>query len=194
MPRPLSWLPRLHVIRRTITNSVRSHYDRRELETLFELQPRAAQKLTEMLPSVRVGTSRLIEREALVRFLDRVQEADDVAALFDHIRAEKTLASRRRIRSLVRRDLEPVALTSLPDTIQLSRGQLKIRFDTVEQLAENLLLLARILESEGEEVAANYELAEEMQTDTAALEVEQMFAELERREQLEDNRQSFCSE
>ncbi len=194
MPRPLSWLPRLHVIRRTITNSVRSHYDRRELETLFELQPRSAQKLSEMLPSVRVGTSRLIEREALVRFLDRVQEADDVAALFDHIRAEKTLASRRRIRSLVRRDLEPVALTSLPDTIQLSRGQLKIRFDTVEQLAENLLLLARILESEGEEVAANYELAEEMQTDTAALEVEQMFAELERREQLEDNRQSFCSE
>ena len=39
MPRPLSWLPRLHVIRRTVANSVRSHYDRRELETLFELQP-----------------------------------------------------------------------------------------------------------------------------------------------------------
>jgi len=42
MPRPVSWLPRLHVIRRTITTSVRSHYDRRELETLFELQPRPA--------------------------------------------------------------------------------------------------------------------------------------------------------
>jgi len=194
MPRPLSWLPRLHVIRRTGTTSVRSHYDRRELETLFELQPRAAQKLSEMLPSVRVGTSRLIEPEALVRFLDRVQDADDVAVLFDQIRAEKTLASRRRIRSLVRRDLEPVSLSSLPDSIQLSRGHLAIAFTTVEQLAENLLLLARILESEGEEVAANYELAEEMQTDTAALEVEQMFAELERREQLEDNRQSFCSE
>ena len=194
MPHPISWLPRLHVIRRMITNSVRSHYDRRELETLFELQPRAAQKLTEMLPSVRVGTSRLIEREALVSFLDRVQDADDVALLFDQMRAEKTLASRRKMRSLVRRDLESLSLTSLPESIRLSRGHLAIAFTTVEQLAENLLLLARILESEGEEVAANYELAEEMQTDTAALEVEQMFAELERREQLEDNRQSFCSE
>ena len=121
-------MPRLHLIRRTIANSVRSHYDRRELETLFELQPRAAQKLSEMLPSVRVGTSRLIEREALVSFLDRVQDADDVALLFDQIRAEKTLASRRKIRSLVRRDLEPVSLTSLPDAIQLCRGQITIRF------------------------------------------------------------------
>jgi len=171
-------LPRLHVIRRTVTNSVRSHYDRRELETLFELQPRAAQKLSEMLPSVRVGTSRLIEREALVSFLDRVHDADDVAVLFDQIRAEKTLASRRRIRSLVRRDLEPVSLSSLPDSIQLSRGHLAVDFTTVEQLAENLLLLARILESEGEELASAYELSPEPERDPAAAEVRQMFAEL----------------
>jgi len=167
MPRPISWLPRLHLIRRMVTSSVRSHYDRRELETLFELQPRAAQKLTEMLPSVRVGTSRLIEREALVRFLDRVQDADDVALLFDQIRAEKTLASRRKLRSLVRRDLEPVSLTSLPDSIQLSRGRLAVDFTTVEQLAENLLLLARILESEGDEFAAAYEISPEPERDPA---------------------------
>ncbi len=182
MPRPISWLPRLHVIRHVVTNSVRSHYDRRELETLFELQPRAAQKLSEMLPSVRVGTSRLIEREALVSFLDRVQDADDVALLFDQIRAEKNLASRRRIRSLVRRDLEPVSLTSLPESIQLSRGQLTISFETVEQLAENLLLVARILESEGEELAAVYEPSEHKETDSAAAEVKQMFVELVRQE------------
>ena len=182
MPRPISWLPRLHVIRRAVTNSVRSHYDRRELETLFELQPRAAQKLSEMLPSVRVGTSKLIEREVLVGFLDRVQEADDVALLFDQMRAEKALASRRKIRSLVRRDLEPVSLTSLPDAIQLSRGQLTIRFNTVEQLAENLLLVARILESEGEKLAEAYEIRRQREIDAAAAEVEEMFAELERQE------------
>lgn len=182
MPRPISWLPRLQVIRRTIANSVRSHYDRRELETLFELQPRAAQKLIEMLPSVRVGTSRLIEREVLVGFLGRIQDADDVALLLDQIRTEKTLASRRKIRSLVRRDLEPVSLTSLPDSIRLRRGQLTISFNTVEQLAENLLLLARILESEGEELAAAHELSEHAKTDGAVAEVEQMFAELERKE------------
>ena len=42
MPRRLSWLPRLHEIRRSVGNSVRSHYDRRDLQTLFEFQPRAA--------------------------------------------------------------------------------------------------------------------------------------------------------
>ncbi|MDQ1450390.1 MAG: hypothetical protein QOK38_256 [Acidobacteriaceae bacterium] len=35
MPRPISWLPRLHEIRRSVVNSVRSHYDRNDLERLF---------------------------------------------------------------------------------------------------------------------------------------------------------------
>ncbi len=47
MARPVSWLPRLHEIRRAVANSVRSHYDRHDLQNLFELQPRAAQKLSE---------------------------------------------------------------------------------------------------------------------------------------------------
>ena len=176
---PLSWLPRLHVIRRTITNSVRSHYDRHELETLFELQPRAAQKLIEILPSVSIGTSRLVERSDLAHFLDRVRETDDTAALFETLRQEKTAISRRKARSLVRRDLDPVGLASLPDTITLSRGWLEVSFGTVEQLAECLLLLARVLENEGEEFAEAYEVREETVEDAGADEVRRMFAELE---------------
>ena len=64
MPRPISWLPRLHEIRRAVDGSVRSHYDRRDLERLFEVQPRSAQKLIELFPALTVGTSRLVEREA----------------------------------------------------------------------------------------------------------------------------------
>ena len=94
MPRPVSWLPRLHEIRRSVANSVRSHYGRRDLEQLFELQPRAAQKLIEMLPTVQIGTSLLLEREALAGFLDRVREAEDVTALFEQVRAEKAGVSR----------------------------------------------------------------------------------------------------
>lgn len=73
MPRPFSWLPRLHEITRWFANSVRSHYDRRNLEQLFELQPSAAQKLLELLPVVPVGTSHLVEREVLAGFLDRCE-------------------------------------------------------------------------------------------------------------------------
>jgi len=93
MPRPVSWLPRLHEIRRSVDNSVRSHYDRHDLERLFELQPRAAQKLLEFLPTVTLGTSRLLEREALAKFLDGVRAAEDTSKFIEQVRQEKTISS-----------------------------------------------------------------------------------------------------
>ena len=180
MPRPLSWLPRLHEITTTVANSVRSHYARQDLERLFELQPRAAQKLLELLPSVQIGTARLVEREVLASFLERVRDADDTAALFETLRQEKAAAPRRKVRSLVRRDLDPVGLSSLPDGITLTRGRLDVSFGTVEQLAESLLMLARVLESDGDGFAEAYEVREEtVRDDAAADEVRRMFAELE---------------
>ena len=164
MPRPISWLPRLHEITRTVTNSVRSHYDRRDIEKLFELQPRAAQELLKLLPSVQVGTSRLLDREVLADFLSRVRDTEDTAGLFQKLREEKVAVSKRRLRSLVRRDLDPVSITSLPDSMTLSRGRLEVKFDTVEQLAECMLMLARVLESDGEEFVKAFEAVEFMGT------------------------------
>ncbi len=187
MPRPVSWLPRLPEISRAVANSVRSHYDRRHVEHLFELQPRAAQKLIEILPSVQIGTSRLVERSDLARFLDRVREANDTAALFEALRQEKAAVSRRKVRSLVRRDLDPVGLPSLPDTITLTRGRLEVSFGTVEQLAESLLLLARVLESDGDAFADAYEVREQTAVDDAADEVRRMFEELEELEGAQGN-------
>ena len=157
MPRPVSWLPRLHEIRRSVANSVRSHYDRGDLEQLFELQPRAAGKLLEMLPTVQVGTSQLVDKQVLAGFLDRVQDADDTAKLFDEVRAEKAKGARRRPRSLVRRDLDPIGIASLPSSITLSLGRLEVDFETVEDLAEAMYALARVLEAEGEEFARTFQ-------------------------------------
>ena len=157
MPRPLSWLPRLHEIRRSVAHSVRSHYARRDLEVLFELQPRAAGKLLELLPSVAVGTSLLIEREALAGFLDRVQEAEDITAVFEEVRQEKAAASRKRLRSLVQRDDAPVSLTSLPESLTLSPGKIEVHFRDVEELAQAMYFLAKILESDGAGFARQYE-------------------------------------
>lgn len=179
MARPPSWLPRLHPLRQTVANSVRSHYDRKDIERLFELQPRASGKLLELLPSVPVGTAHLVEREVLSGFLDRVHEAKDVTALFEQLRSEKSVGSRRRLRSLVRRDLDPVSLASLPESIQLSRGRLEISFLTVEQLAEAMLTLARILESEGDAFAELYEPEKPEPVDNDADELRRMFRRLE---------------
>ena len=181
MPRPITWLPRLHEIRRSVANSIRSHYDRRELEALFELQPRAAQKLIEMLPTVRIGTSHLIERDVLGRFLERVHDAEDTPRLLAAIREEKAGISRRKVRSLVRRDVDPVGLTSLPSSISLQRGRLEIRFRTVEELAQAMYTLARILDAEGDAFALAYE-PENLPADPEEVnEVREMFAELENR-------------
>lgn len=114
MPRPVSWLSRLHEISRSVDNSVRSNYDRRDLEALFELQPRAAQKLLEMLPSVPIGTSRLVDRQVLSGFLARIGEIDDATMLFEAIRQEKPAPARRKIRAFVRHDAETATLPSYP--------------------------------------------------------------------------------
>ena len=157
MPRPLSWLPRLYEIRRTVASSVRSHYGRRDFEELFELQPRAAQKLLEMLPTLAIGTSRLCERGDLASFLDRVHEAEDIPAVLEQIRQEKAAASRRRLHSIVTRDEAEVSLASLPESVTLHRGRLDVNFRTVEELAHAMYWLARVLRSEGEEFVQLYE-------------------------------------
>lgn len=157
MPRPVSWLPRLHDIARAVAGSVRSHYDRRDLEKLFELQPRAAQKMLEMLPTVQVGTSRLVDRDVLAGFLERVRNAEDVPALYAQVLSEKAVVSRRSIRSLVRRDLDPIGFDSLPSSVVLIPGRMEVTFTTIEELAEAMYALARVLENEGDEFAKRYE-------------------------------------
>ena len=181
MPRPVSWLPRLHEIRRSIDSSVRSHYD---LQRLFELQPRAAQKLIEMLPAVTIGTSRLVEREALASFLERVQDAEDTSSLIEQLRQEKAAPSRRSLRTLVRHDAEPASLTITPEGMSLDRGRLEISFRNLEQLAEGLVYLARLLDGDLDGFAQAYEpeALPPAETDNATREVGAMFRELEQTE------------
>lgn len=156
MARPASWLPRLHEIRRSVKNSVRSHYDRRDLELLFKLQPRGAGKLLEMLTTDTIrGRSGLVNRETLKGFLDRVAEADDVPALLDQMRTEKTTVARRRPRAMVRRDFTAVEAASL--SAWISRGHLDVRFESAQQLADILWRLASALEYDFEEFLQLYE-------------------------------------
>lgn len=178
MARPASWLPRLHEIRRAVSNSVRSHYTRRELEYLFELQPRAAQKLLELFPTVAMGTSRLVEREAILKFLDGVRDSDDTTAYFERVRLAKATVSHKKIRTLVRRDTSLMSLASLPEAIQLTPGRLEVNFKTVEQLAEAMYALARVLESDGDNFTEAFEPKVTAQQSVGADEMKLLFDEL----------------
>jgi hypothetical protein len=158
MPRPVSWLSQLHEIRRALASSVRSHYERKDIEALFHVRPRAAQLLLEMLPTTAIGRSRLVEHQVLADFLDRVHKADDPSAELDFIRARGGEVSRKKLRTLIQRDIEPLQLGALPTNIEFVPGQLTVKFRTIEDLAQAMYCLARAIETEGDELAKKYEI------------------------------------
>ncbi len=159
MARPISWLPRVHDIRRSISNSSLSHFDRKDIERAFGLQPRAAQKLLEIFPATRVGSSRLVERESVNAFLDKVQQSGDVARLINQERRSAAAPSSKKPRHIVRTDLPAVRLDALPDKLTLETGRLEIRFSNLEEMAQTLFGIAQLLEFEGDEFARLYEPA-----------------------------------
>jgi hypothetical protein len=182
MPRPVSWLPRLHQIRQSVANSVRSHYTSRDLAQLFQLQPRAARDLLAILVTDEVGRSGLVTREVLQEFLDQAKAADDVSALCIARRAGKVAVSRKKPRNLVRRDFEPGTLATLPLWIKLELGRLEIRFTSSEHLVDSLWRMAAVFQDDAEcdKFSALYVPAQPIKKkDGAEDEVRGMFAELE---------------
>lgn len=87
------------------------------------------------MPTVTVGTSRLVEAEDLRSFLDRVQAAPEVHAEIEAVRQERKGSGRRRLRTLVQTDDPAVSLSSPPVAISLRRGKLEVAFATLEELA-----------------------------------------------------------
>jgi len=145
MPRPITWLPRLAEIRRSVKNSARSHYERKDIERLFELQPRAAQALVQGIsPSAKVGRSFLVARADLEAFLDHIHEGASPASLLS---AQSEPVPRRRLRELVQVDRVPATLDEVPGNISFQPGELFIRFSSMPELAGALLALADILDN-----------------------------------------------
>lgn len=160
MARPVSWLARLDPIARSVANSVRSHYDRQDLEALFDLKRRAIFDLLACLPTTAVGRSVLVERAALETFLARLRAADDPAAELTRLRSEKPATPRRALRAFRRTEVA-ASLDELPSTITLSPGELHVRFQTMEELGFALTALAEVLQEDLDAFALRYEPPQE---------------------------------
>jgi hypothetical protein len=156
MPRSLSWLDRIVPISRAVAESARSHYDRKELQRLFELQPRAAQQLMGALPSISIGRAHLVEREALSDFLRRLNESENPAETFARMRAEGGKAVRRQLREFSLQDY-PASVDAPPRMMTIERGDLRVQFQTLEELAEAMLYLATVFTHDLEGFAKRYE-------------------------------------
>ena len=172
MARPVSWLPRLPALARAVGESVRSHYACSDLERLFEVQPRSAQMLMNNLPTVRIGKSLLVEREALAGWLGRLATADDPARELASMRTEsKPPIVRRKLRELVQRDVA-AGESALPANVHLETGSLAVTFTTVEDLATALWRLAMLLEEDLDGFALLYEPAPETDDDQEETQME----------------------
>ena len=110
------WVGRLHEIRRAVRNSVRSHYERKDIEDLFGLRPRAAQRLMATVSvSNKVGCGHLVSRESLSDFLDRVFAAEDPDAAMRECRRTTADIPRKKLRDLVQTDFAITSLDGLPE-------------------------------------------------------------------------------
>jgi hypothetical protein len=176
---------RLPEIRRSVRESVRSHYDSRDLQRLFSVKPRAAQKLIKMFAAgAKIGRSALVEQVALSDFLTLVADSDDPELTLRSRRRQKmpTPATRRALRYLVQVDSDPATLETIPSNIIVSPGKMEIEFTRMEELAGALHAIAQILENEFEEFADRFEPAiehaPEPELDSVAEDLRRAWAEL----------------
>jgi hypothetical protein len=158
MARSFSWLDRIVPISRTVAGSARSHYDRHDLQQLFELQSRSAQQLMAALPNISVGRARLVEREVLSDFLRQLHESDNPADTFSRLRNEGKKTVRRKLRNLSLREVV-ADVDSPPHTMTLAPGEMRVQFQTLEELAEAMLYLAAVFEHDLDGFARRYEPA-----------------------------------
>jgi hypothetical protein len=137
-----------------------------------------------------IGRSRLVERQALATFLDRLHEADQPSAELERIRRKGGAITRKKIRTLIPRDLEPLSAHSLPANVAIEPGRLTVTFLTLEGLTEAMYALARVIEAEGDMLAQQYEIRQPPNMDAAELEMTVMMRELEA---LEKAKSEKCS-
>lgn len=147
MARPISWLPRLAEIRRTVTNSKRDLYDSQALEKLFGMERRGVHNLVSVLPAVKVGASLVVERDVLSRFLEELSKAENPSAVYTKKRRGKKPP--RTSKLMVRRQLiVDGSLSSLPETVTLTPGKIDFRFGSTLELIESMAIFLGAVQNE----------------------------------------------
>jgi hypothetical protein len=150
MAKPISWLKDVARIRNEVGASTYSHFHTADIGRIFGLMPRAASSLMEAMPRVRYGTSYIVPAQGLNEFLEDVSQASDVPALIQARRAENLYVSHRKPRTVVLKEKLANGLASLPDTVTLTRGEVRIKFATALELGQALAILISNMEGDWE--------------------------------------------
>jgi hypothetical protein len=144
------WFSHLNEVIAELRSLPRPYLDRAAVQELLGVGRRRAQQIMAPCVSVRVGSSAVVDRDALITHLQRISSGEE--AYYEAQRQRRFAATLERMhRELVegRRVLvaAPVAIVNteldgLPAGVQLDRGHISIDFDEPREALEKLYALA----------------------------------------------------
>ena len=166
MPPTPAWLARLPQIRAALARLDTPVLGRAEVEKLFGLRRRQALRLLTPLVRLQAGRTGLVERAALLAWLDSLQGKKPV--VLEAARRQKLDRSLELQLATLAREAEahrrPVALPqtgedggSWPPGVNLVPGELRIRYSGAEDLLGRILALTELAAADPDRFAAQLE-------------------------------------
>jgi hypothetical protein len=158
MPAQPTWFPRLTKIIADLRalGSV-PYIDRQAFERAFGVRDRRARVLMSRFKGTQIGNAWAVDRRELIKALERIQRGDDfewdhrrrrrVAEVLEQARREHPA---RHVQIRVPAETRFRTLGSLPSTIQIAPGELRIKFGTLEELLTYLLDVAQAMTNDFE--------------------------------------------
>lgn len=163
MPKPISWSIRLHEIRDRVARSKLQSWSRRDLENLFEVKRASAQALMKSIGGIQnIGGTHLVDRDALLEFLERSIASDDLSATVQQSRLESGPAPKhKRLTFSLPPELRTMMASELPASICLEPGRLTVEGADGLAIVEQLYLLAQALQNDLDSVLSQLDPAPE---------------------------------
>jgi hypothetical protein len=153
-----SWIHRIPEMIESLALLDREWIDRELVESIFDLRKTAAFHLLRRMGAQRRGNSLVIGRGLLMARLREAQENRDWRWEAERRQAVQrrieSLETQRRRKSLVpvdaalQKQLEELRTAGLPSTIQIAAGLLTIRCNGIENLLRQLVLLAKMADTD----------------------------------------------
>jgi hypothetical protein len=162
-----SWLHRIPEMLEMLALLPNERMDRRGVEQLFDLRRSAAHELLRRFGAERSGNSLAIGRGRLMARLREAQEHPEWRwererrqTIRDRVDSLRPTGSRSQVpvTPALRKQVETVASIGLPATIRFEPGRLTIACRDMEHLVEQLVLVAKSLDSDYERLQSMVEL------------------------------------
>jgi hypothetical protein len=150
VPAQPAWFHRLEEILSELRALSVSHLDRRAVEKLFGVRKRRARQLMAGLPGLQAGNAFAADRLALLARFERIsvgepfqREISRRSRLDADLESMRRHLAARRVRIAV--PAARLCLANLPAGVEFGPGELRITFQSAQNLAASLFALSQVM-------------------------------------------------